>query len=296
MHGNESTTTRAFLDVLNFLNHKHELANELLQHLTITFIPQLNPDGSQLFTRVNRNGIDLNRDALEMSQPESEVLRRVFDDIGPDYCFNLHDQRSIFGVGSTGTAATLSFLAPSANLSREITNSRAVAMQIIAGIHDRLNSLIPGGIGRFDDSFNPNCVGDQFQMQGVPTILFEAGHYAQDYDRATTRKLLFYAFLEAFCLISKSSFDQFTVHQYFEIPENEKNFVDIHVFNPHLIDPKAGPESVLKLQYEEQLQHNNIVFAPKYLEATSGSGIFAHRIVNCAIEQDRNWISTHSLL
>jgi hypothetical protein len=45
-----------------------------------------------------------------------------------------------------------------------------------------LQRYIPGQIGRFDDSFNLNC-GDTFQAMGVPTLLFEAGHFEGDYQR-----------------------------------------------------------------------------------------------------------------
>jgi hypothetical protein len=39
---------------------------------------------------------------------------------------------------------------------------------------------IPGQVSRFDDGFNINCIGDKFQSH-VPTILFEAGHFQDDY-------------------------------------------------------------------------------------------------------------------
>ena len=50
-------------------------------------------------------------------------------------------------------------------------------MFIIQSINSVLKKFLPNQIGRYDDTFNPNCVGDQFQASGVPTVLFEAGHY-----------------------------------------------------------------------------------------------------------------------
>ena len=55
---------------------------------------------------------------------------------------------------------------------------------------------IPNGIGRYDDGFNLNCVGDTFQNFGVPTLLYEAGHYANDYEREEVRRLMFIALLK----------------------------------------------------------------------------------------------------
>ena len=107
MHGNESTTTKALFDLFNVLNSDSVLARELLSTFTFCFIPMLNPDGAKLYTRENANKVDLNRDSQNLSQPESNVLREVFDNFKPDYCYNLHDQRTIFGVGNTGNGSSL---------------------------------------------------------------------------------------------------------------------------------------------------------------------------------------------
>jgi murein tripeptide amidase MpaA len=55
----------------------------------------LNPDGADMYTRLNANEVDLNRDSQNLTQPESKVLREIFDLFQPHYCFNLHDQRTI---------------------------------------------------------------------------------------------------------------------------------------------------------------------------------------------------------
>ena len=113
MHGNESTSTKGLLDFLNFLQNDIENATLILEEYTFCVIPMLNPDGAELYTRVNANEIDLNRDFQNLTQPESRLLMGLYQDFKPDFCFNLHDQRSIFGVGTTGKPATISFLAPS---------------------------------------------------------------------------------------------------------------------------------------------------------------------------------------
>jgi len=180
MHGNETTTTKAVLDLINYLNKTNELVNQILSSVTLTIVPVLNPDGAVDYTRENANKVDLNRDAIELSQPESRILRVLYNEIKPDYCFNLHDQRTIFNVGSLEKPATLSFLAPAHDIQRNVSASRGQSMKIIVAIHKALSSIIPDQIGRYDDAFNPNCVGDAFQLLGTPTILFEAGHFPDD--------------------------------------------------------------------------------------------------------------------
>src|SRR5690606_27024398 len=109
MHGNASTTTKGLIDFLSYLNSDDEIAQKIKNYYTLYCIPILNPDGAELYTRANANEIDLNRDAKVLTQSESHVLRRTYLDFNPDLCFNLHDQRTIFGTENTGLPATMSF-------------------------------------------------------------------------------------------------------------------------------------------------------------------------------------------
>src|SRR6476620_10765442 len=78
MHGNESTTTKALFAFIHLLHSNSDLNKKLLSEFTFCMLPMLNPDGSEMYTRENANGIDLNRDAQNLSQPESIVLRKTF--------------------------------------------------------------------------------------------------------------------------------------------------------------------------------------------------------------------------
>ena len=188
MHGNESTTTKAIFDLFNYLESGYY--KEFLTSCTLFIIPILNPDGAKAFTRLNANNIELNRDAIIRSQKESIILRQVFDDFNPHYCFNLHGQRTIYSAGKSNSPSIISFLSPSEDTKRSITKTRKKSMSIINAINSVLQLYLPNQVGRYDDSFNPNCVGDQFQTIGVPTVLFEAGHYPGDYSREQTRKYI----------------------------------------------------------------------------------------------------------
>ena len=82
MHGNESTTTKALFDLLHTLS-EDSLVSHILEACTLCIIPILNPDGAEAYTRLNANEVDLNRDAQALSQPESKLLRQVFEDFKP---------------------------------------------------------------------------------------------------------------------------------------------------------------------------------------------------------------------
>ena len=278
MHGNESTTTKGLFDFINVLHNGSELAKNLLESFTFCCIPMLNPDGAKLYTRANANSIDLNRDSQDLSQPESRVLRATFENFKPDFCFNLHDQRTIFGVADTGKPATVSFLAPAFNEAREINESRLKAINLIAGINEVLQGCIPGQIGRFDDSFNINCIGDTFQYLGVPTVLFEAGHFPNDYDREITRKYIFIALISSFKFMNENDIVINKLDDYLSIPQNKVVFYDF-IYKKVKIN-YDGIEKITNFaaQYKEELVDGKINFNAYVARLDDLEGFFGHEV------------------
>lgn len=297
MHGNESTTTKAVVDFLSYLKQDIVDVSEISKSCTLKIIPILSPDGARNYTRVNANKIDLNRDAQDLSQPESRVLKTVYEEFKPNYCLNLHDQRTIFNVGETSKPATVSFLAPAFDKDRNISPSRKLSMQLIAAMNNKLQKEIPGQVGRYDDGFNANCVGDAFQMRKTPTILFEAGHYDDDYDRDKTRVFIFKALLQGIKVISKNLVSDYTIEQYLSIPENGKQFVDILVVNDNFIKNQLTKSELVQIQYKEVLNKGKVAFIPElYHLEKKPSEIFGHKTLNCKDENDILWLKENDLL
>ena len=281
MHGNESTTTKALFDLFNFLDSDEPFSSDIKQNFTICFVPMLNPDGAKMYTRENANGIDLNRDAQDLSQPESQILRKLFDDLMPDFCFNLHDQRSIYGVGDTNLPATISFLAPAYNEAREFNDSRNTAISVICKLNNELQKYIPGQVGRYDDSFNPNCVGDTFQLFGVPTILFEAGHHPNDYEREVTRKYIFIAYLTSFQAMLENVIVPNVFAEYTSIPLNKTSFLDILYKNVLINCDNSIKSFNFAVQYLEKLNVDTIDFDAQIEVIDCGNDINAHLVYDC---------------
>ena len=276
MHGNESTTTKALLDFINFLNSDTELAKMLLEDFTFLAIPILNPDGAALYTRENANKVDLNRDSQDLTQPESNTLRGVFEVFQPDYCFNLHDQRTIFGVADTGKPATVSFLAPSYNEAREINVTRLKAIRVIVKINTILQNYIPGQVGRFDDSFNINCIGDTFQYLDVPTILFEAGHFPDDYEREETRKYIFISLLASFTTLCENDIVNNEITQYLNIPQNKAVFYDFMYKNIKINYDGNEIMTNFAVQYKEELIDGKVNFSAYIAAIDNLESYFGH--------------------
>ncbi len=278
MHGNETTTTKALFDLIPWLLEADQAS--LLQTFSFYIIPQLNPDGAKEYTRENANGVDLNRDAQAQTEPESKVLSTQYQKIQPDFALNLHGQRTIYGAGIQGNAASLSFLAPAADSKRSLAPAREHAMKAIVAIYNELRTALPKGIGRYDDHFNPNCVGDAFTQAGTPTILFEAGHYPNDYQREITRKWIFNSFKALFWYLYQTE-EETEVAAYFKIPENTKNFVDI-ILSPVNIEDQGVlyKKQQLAIQYREELKNGAIAFVPTYHGYGSSLQLKAHRYID----------------
>lgn len=275
MHGNESTTTKAIFDFLKFITQKDDFKDDIrdfYKNYTLCVIPILNPDGASLYTRNNANDVDLNRDAQKLSQKESVSLMDVFHQLKPDLCLNLHGQRTIFGL-ETQKPASVSFLSPSLNVEREITDSRKAAMELIAHMNEVLQKYIPGQVGRYDDSFNENCFGDAIQMLEVPVVLFEAGHIGRDYMRETTRSYIFYSLIALFGF-EKNKNTSISYENYFQIPENKKIFYDYILRNVKINDEDKSTS--IAIQFTESLENDNIKFVPKIIRIDDLKGLFGH--------------------
>lgn len=280
MHGNESTTTKAIFDILNTLLSKDSNLDFILQACTLCIIPILNPDGAIAYTRVNAKNVDLNRDAQHLSQPESKVIKSVFDEFKPHFCYNLHGQRTIFSAGKTNKPATVSFLAPAQDKDCTITSNRKIAMEVIGIMNTMLQNVIPNQVGVYDDAFNLNCVGDTFQSANVPTILFEAGHFYNDYARDKTREYIYISMLESLNYISNNIVDGSLYKTYFDIPENEKCFFDVVIRNAKLGGKYEGELQDIGVMYHETLKNNKIEFVPKVEKIEKLDAFFAHKTLN----------------
>jgi hypothetical protein len=269
MHGNESTGTKALFDLFNcFLTTSENEVKTILEACTLVFIPMLNPDGAEAYTRVNGNNIDLNRDAVHRKAKESQLLRSVLENFNPHFCFNLHDQRTIFNVANTKNPATISFLAPSEEETRALTKGRIATMNVIVAMNTMLQQIIPNGVGRYTDAFYPTATGDNFQKLGYNTILIESGHYPEDYVREVSRKYTFYAIFQGLYHIAKTT--DFTAYKdYFIIPNNDTIFYDIiHRF--------PNSKNDVAYQFKDQIVDDQLTSKLVKIEEKSINGKFGH--------------------
>ncbi|MDQ0475544.1 hypothetical protein QF004_000045 [Chryseobacterium sp. MDT2-18] len=266
MHGNESNATHAMLDLLEIFKHQPEIGEELFSKISLDFIFMLNPDGSEKWSRRNGLDIDLNRDFLKLSSKEFPMLKELAQNGSYKYALNLHEQRTIFSTDGIHPA-TLSFLAPSQDHERTVSETRKKAMAVISKIYQKLKTQIPHQIARYSDEFYPTSTGDNFTKFGIPTILFEGGHFQNDYKRTGTRKYYTLALYEALVATSElnGATDGWEIYQ--EIPENKESHYDLIYRNVKL---NTDFECILDVavQYKEEIKPgaDEIYFIPIVVE------------------------------
>ena len=287
MHGNESTTTRALIQLFSHLILKK---SRLFDDLTIKVIYQLNPDGSAKYSRFNANGVDLNRDAIKNTQPESKLLISLFNEFKPHFCLNLHDQRSIYASGNTNIPALISFLAPSYNESKSINEIRKKSMSMIGKLYKTIKIDKTWNVGRYNDDFNINCFGDFFMYQNTPTILIEAGQHPNDFGRNLAVEEVYKCLLNFLKLFAYENDLKCSTDIYLSIPENQNHLRDLEIVN---IKCLKGKSNRIFIQFYEFLKEDKIYFYPK-IEPTSSKKIHGSRIIdfskftNKSIDFDEN--------
>ena len=91
-HGNEPAGRETCLKTLRDLafTKDPELVS-LLSSSTVLFVPSANPDGRAANSRGNSQGVDINRDHLNLETLEAQAIGKVVRDWKPDISLDLHE-------------------------------------------------------------------------------------------------------------------------------------------------------------------------------------------------------------
>jgi hypothetical protein len=284
MHGDEPTATQAIFDILNFLDAPEfqEEKEEMLSKLKLHFLPMLNPDGAEVFTRRNALGIDINRDALRLQSPEGQTLKRLRDSLDADFGFNLHDQSKYYNAERTGKPATISYLATAYNYEKDINEIRANAMKVIVFMDKIIQNYAPGQVGRYSDDFEPRAFGDNIAKWGTSLILIESGGYPGDPEKQEIRKLNYVSILSALHTIANGSYKDIPVEDYEKIPKNDRKLFDLKIEN--VTYELLGKEYMIDLgifNYEVDLKgHDEFYYKSSVADQGDLSTYYAYKNFN----------------
>lgn len=92
-HGHEPASTEAalaFITALVKADPETPIAG-CLKNVTVYVVPMANPDGAEAFLRHNAHDIDLNRDWIQRSQPETRELYLEISRLHPDLMTDQHE-------------------------------------------------------------------------------------------------------------------------------------------------------------------------------------------------------------
>lgn len=237
MHGDEPTATMALADIFAWMAApgSDPLRDRLARELTVVMLPMLNPDGAARYQRHNAAGIDINRDARNLSTPEGRTLKALRDRLQPAFGFNLHDQGARTRVGRNGPQAAIALLAPAADAERSYGEVRSRARHVAAGIARTLAPELPDRIAKYDDAFNPRAFGDLMQTWGTSTVLIESGALPGDPEKQELRRLHVPAILGALDAIATGGYASSDINDYERLPFNTGGAVDLLVRGGQLV-------------------------------------------------------------
>jgi len=246
MHGDEPTATSALIDMFAYLQ-KHrdkDWVKKISETMTIRGVPMLNPDGQEMYQRRNLQGIDINRDALDLKTPEARLLKQLRDDWNPEIGFNLHNQQALTTVGRAPSQASISFLVVYGDEAKTTSFGHERNQRIASAMVTALQKFIPGHIARYSDEWTPTAFGDNFSAWGTPTILIETGAlYGKD--ESYLVKMNFIAFITALQSIATGSERTQDPNIYINLPENGSgglvNFVFRRANIVSVVPPSAIP-------------------------------------------------------
>jgi hypothetical protein len=242
MHGDEPSATPALLDLADsLLAWDAPEPRAILDGLTLLMVPMLNPDGAERYRRRNAQAIDVNRDALSLATPEGRALKAVRDRFQPELAFNLHDQNRRTTVGDTGVLATISLLAVSGDREGTLTPGRARAKRVCSAIARALEPFVPGGIGRYDEDWNPRAFGDNITAWGTPVVLIESGGVPPGRPLADLTRLNYVTLLTALHALVRNDLADETPELYEGLKRNEGGYwTDVLLAGGRVWQPGAG--------------------------------------------------------
>jgi hypothetical protein len=263
MHGDEPTATPALFDLFTFLQKNKDVdwVKKIAETMTVRAVPMLNPDGAEVYQRRNMQGIDINRDAINLTTPEARLLKQLRDDWNPAIGFNLHNQQELTVAGRSTRQAAISLLVVFGDLEKTMTPGHERNQRLASAMVRALREFIPGHIGRYADEWTPTAFGDNFSAWGTPTILVETGAL-HGKDEMFLVKMNFIAFLTALNSIATGSEANESPTPYVILPENASGMVTQLVFRRANIVTRDEPVTITTSDISVRFERRRASFVP----------------------------------
>ena len=239
MHGDEPTATSALIDLFSIFqkNRDKEWVKRIEEKLTIRAVPMLNPDGAEAFVRRNLQGLDINRDAVDLKSLEAQLLKKLRDEWSPQIGFNLHNQNSLTAAGPSNKQAAISFLVVFGDAQKTTNEGHERNKRLVSAMIRSIEPFLAGHIGKYDDGWSPTAFGDNFSAWGTPVILIETGGLHGQSEMFLV-KMNFIAIATALTALADGSEKNFSAAAYEQLPRNTSGRLFSFVFrNASIVSP-----------------------------------------------------------
>ena len=267
MHGDEPTATSALIDMFTVLqkNRDKDWVKKIESVLTIRAVPMLNPDGAEFYQRRNLQGIDINRDALNLQTPEANLLKKLRDEWSPNIGFNLHNQNSLTTAGRTNKQAAISFLVVYGDAAKTTSEGHERNKRLVSAMVSAIAPYMTGHIGRYGDEWTPTAFGDNFSAWGTPVILIETGAL-HGKDEMFLVKMNFTSMMTALKSAADGSEKDFSPVNYESLPENSSGSLYYFIFRNATIIDRTKPETAVTGDVAVNIDRRRAEFvAPAYV-------------------------------
>ncbi len=251
MHGDEPTATSALIDLFTVLqrNRDKDWVKRIESTMTIRAVPMLNPDGADQYIRRNLQGLDINRDALNLKSPEAQLLKKLRDAWSPNIGFNLHNQNALTTAGATNKQAAISFLVVYGDEQKTPSEGHERNKRLVSAMVKAIEPYMPGHIGRYGDEFTSTAFGDNFSAWGTPVILIETGALHGKSEMFLVQ-MNFISIATALKSLADGSERSVSPVAYEQLPNNASGRLMYFIFrNATLPAVKTGPDNVKTVEF-----------------------------------------------
>lgn len=178
-HGNEPAGADAALLLATWLAWGGDEAKALLGELNVYLLVCANPDGRVLDQRGNAEGVDINRDHMDLASPEARTLHAVYTRVDPAVIVDLHQ----FGsppLDAPPTPVSSSVLFEVASVQNPLAYPGIIAAghELEGHVVDAVTSEFgPGSASSYpptDSSQDSSIHRNHYGMHNSLSLLFEA--------------------------------------------------------------------------------------------------------------------------
>ncbi|SEM78333.1 M14 family zinc carboxypeptidase [Lihuaxuella thermophila] len=185
-HGNETLTTEGALRVIKHLASQGAEVKEWLSKVNVLVAPRLNADGAEgdvnfplddyaagTHTRYNANGVDLNRDHTDRSQPETKGFHEnILKKYKVDYLIDLHHQGTQTTLGDSDRLVSGSILYPTnPDVSPDVVHQ---SKQLGAVVYHAVEKRGFGTLSKYVGGSGANIARNGLALEyKIATLLFE---------------------------------------------------------------------------------------------------------------------------